>query len=296
MIIDFKYHIASLVAVFLALGIGVLIGSTMLGSNSIVETQKQLTDNLGQQMQSLREQNKAVETRSNNLETNNNILKEFGEDVLPLLVANRLAGQKIAIIQTNNLSLPNNLKTVLQTAGGKINSVTTVIDGFDLSDDKLLPNTLNLTPDADRHNIVQSLSHAVAQGILLGQNTDVISSLTEKGFIKVEGTYGLPVNAIIIIGGSKDNKIVKLADIDFPIMKYFMENNINIYGVEESDIVYSYMKDYQKMRISTVDNINTIPGQLALVFAMQGHPGNYGIKDTAKSLLPPLGVAENAAK
>ena len=296
MIIDFRYHIASLVAVFLALGIGILIGSTMLGNTSIIETQKQLTNNLDQQMKELREQNKAVETRSNNLEINNNILKEFGEDVLPLLVANRLAGQKIAIVQTNNFSLPNNLKTVLQTAGGKINSVTTIIDGFDLSDDKLLPNTLNLTPDVDRHKIVQSLSQAVAQGILLGQNTDVINSLIEKGFIKVEGTYGLPVNAIVIIGGSKDNETVKLADIDFPIIKFFMDNNVSIYGVEESNIVYSYMKDYQKNRISTVDNINTIPGKFALVLAMQGNPGNYGIKDTAQSLLPPLGVAENAVK
>ena len=295
MIIDFKYHIASLVAVFLALGIGILIGSTMLGT-SIIETQKQLTDNLDQQMQVLREQNKAVDTRSNNLETNNNILKEFGESVLPVLVENRLIGQKIAIIQTNNLSLPNNLKTVLQTAGAEINSVTTIIDGFDLSDDKLLPNTLNLTPETDRHEIVQSLSQEVAEGILLGQNTDVINSLTEKGFIKVEGTYGLPVNAAIIIGGSKDNQTVKLADIDFPIINYFMENNISVYGVEESNILYSYMKDYQKKRISTVDNINTVPGKLALVLAIQGQPGNYGIRDTANSLLPPLGVAENAVK
>jgi|OM-RGC.v1.007317931 hypothetical protein len=295
-IIDFKYHIASLVAVFLALGIGILIGSTMLGSNSIVETQKQLTNNLNQQMQVLREQNKAVEMRSNNLETNNHILNEFGENVLPVLVENRLLGQKIAIIQTNNLALPNNLKTVLQTAGAKINSVTNIMDDFDISDDKLLPDTLNITPDEDRHNIVQSLSQAVAQGILLGQNTDVINSLVEKGFIKIEGTYGLPVNAVIIIGGSKDNQTVKLADIDFPIIKYFSDSNINIYGVEESDIVYSYMKDYQKKNITTVDNINTIPGQLALVLAMQGRPGNYGIKETAKSLLPPLGVAENAAK
>ena len=296
MIIDFKYHIASLVAVFLALGIGILIGSAMLGNTSIIETQKQLTDNLAQQMQALRDNNKAVETRSNTLETNNNILKEFGRDVMPLLVDNRLVGQKLAIIQTNNLSLPNNLKTVLQTAGAKINSVTTIIDGFDLSDDKLLPNTMNLTPDADRHKIVQTLSQEVAKGIFLGQNNEIIKGLTEKGFIKVEGTYGLPINAIIIIGGSKDNSMVKIADIDFPIMNYFMENGISIYGVEESDIVYSYMKDYQKKSISTVDNVNTIPGQLALVLAIQGYSGNYGIKNTAQSLLPPLGVAENAVK
>ena len=35
MIVDFKYHIASLVAVFMALGIGVIIGSSVLGESIV---------------------------------------------------------------------------------------------------------------------------------------------------------------------------------------------------------------------------------------------------------------------
>ena len=34
MIIDFRYHIASLAAVFLALGLGILIGSSLLSDES----------------------------------------------------------------------------------------------------------------------------------------------------------------------------------------------------------------------------------------------------------------------
>ena len=44
--IDIRYHIASIVAVFLALGLGVLIGSTIVGDDLLVDQQKKLLDRL----------------------------------------------------------------------------------------------------------------------------------------------------------------------------------------------------------------------------------------------------------
>ncbi|WP_066637528.1 copper transporter [Desulfolucanica intricata] len=296
MIIDLKYHIASLVAVFLALGIGILIGSTMLGSDTIVKTQKQMTDNLGQQLEILREENEAIETRANKLEYNNNILNEYEKEVLPLLVANRLSGQKVAILETHSSGVSDNLKNIFKLAGAEVTSVTTITDGFDFSNDKKLPASLNLTPDLDQDKITEILAKNVAIGILSGQNNEIINNLIENEFIKTEGTYGQPINAIVIIGGSRDEHMVKLADIDLPLIDYFKESNINVYGVETSEVEISYMKDYQKKQISTVDNIDTVPGQMALILAMQGNPGHYGIKDTAQDLLPPLGVAQNGIK
>ena len=38
--IDLKYHIASIVAVFLALGLGVIIGSTIVGDDLLVDHNK----------------------------------------------------------------------------------------------------------------------------------------------------------------------------------------------------------------------------------------------------------------
>jgi len=70
------------------------------------------------------------------------------------------------------------------------------------------------------------------------------------------------------------------------MMNYFLERNVPVFGVETSDVAYSYMKEYQKLKVSTVDNIDMIPGQLSLVMSVYGKPGNYGIKTTARQLMP----------
>ena len=55
MIIDFRYHIASLAAVFLALGLGILVGGIFLKSDIVVSRQKELTDRLEVQIEQLRQ-------------------------------------------------------------------------------------------------------------------------------------------------------------------------------------------------------------------------------------------------
>ncbi len=50
------------------------------------------------------------------------------------------------------------------------------------------------------------------------------------------------------------------------------------------------MEEYQKDKISTIDNVDLSPGQISLVYAMEGEPGDYGIKVTAKKFMPSLPV------
>lgn len=65
---------------------------------------------------------------------------------------------------------------------------------------------------------------------------------------------------------------------------------MKVYGVESSQTSFSYMEEYQKNNISTVDNIDLSLGQIALIYAMEGEPGNYGIKPTAKRFMPSVPV------
>lgn len=57
---------------------------------------------------------------------------------------------------------------------------------------------------------------------------------------------------------------------------------------EDSMAPVSYVRYYEKAGITTIDDIDTAYGQVALVQAMAGHPGHYGIKQTAESFIPPL--------
>lgn len=288
MIIDYRYHIASLVAVFIALGIGIVVGSAVLGNEAIIEEQKRLADRLEIQLEELRQKNEAVQARANNLEVDNNIQKQFEKQVLPPLISGKLAGKRLAIVETNSYGFRDDLVNILSQAGATVQSVTTVQDGFDLTGHKeLLVSELGLK-NTDDKSIVNLLATETARGILTGEKQALLNTLAQSELLKLSGDYGVPIDGVIFIGGSQDQTLVKTDLVDYPMIDYFLHQKLPVFGVEETDVTFSYMKDYQKKRVSTVDNVETAPGQLALVMAIAGKPGHYGVKPTAKQLLPPF--------
>ncbi|WP_027356032.1 copper transporter [Desulfofundulus thermocisternus] len=287
MIIDLKYHIASLVAVFLALGIGILVGSTLLGNDALTRQQKQLADKLMLQMEQLREKNEAVEARASALEMDNERQKQFEKQVLPVLVRERLSGYRLAIIETNSYGFPDDLIATLRLAGAEVQSITTVLNGFYIDGNRqALEKKLGWSNLTDEQ-LTTRLAAEIARGLVKGKNK-AMEVLVEEDLLKISGNYGVPLDGVIIIGGSQDRKMVRVQALDLPLIDTLLQYKVPVYGVEETGVLYSYMQDYQKKRITTVDNIDTIPGQVALVYALTGKPGHYGVKPTAQKFLPEL--------
>ncbi len=292
MFFNLKYHIASLVAVFLALGLGILIGSAVPGGDALVSQQQQLTRTLEIQLDTLRKKNQFLEARVISLEMNNNIQRQFESRVLPVLVAGRLKGRSIAIIETAGRRFADDLAGILKAAGAEIQS-TTALSGLQIRDRKGLLEKLNW-PDTDEKTLTSRLAGEIAGAVLTG-NTGTLGVLEAGRIIRTGGRYGGPLDDVVIVGGSPDKGLVKIDAVDFTIIDFFKSRGINVYGVEESCAAYSYMKDYQKKGITTVDNIDTVPGQVSLVYAISGSPGQYGVKSSARMLLPAMdsGVRAN---
>lgn len=287
MIVDYKYHIASLVAVFLALGIGIVIGSTLLGNDAVIEYQKQVTDRLENQLQSLRDTNENIQARANTLEIDANMHKQFEKKVLPVLTNDKLLDKKFALVELNSYGFPPELTELISDAGGQISSITSVSG---LYDDKQVLEELQIDLDwtvSSNEELIKKLAEEMANGIVTGESQDFVDYLKDKEIIKNSGNYGIPVDGVIIVGGSyKGNK--RNMQIDIALINYFNDLNIPMVGVEETDVSYSSMKEYQRKHISTIDNIDTAPGQLAMVLALSGKPGHYGVKSSAQTLLPEL--------
>ena len=100
----------------------------------------------------------------------------------------------------------------------------------------------------------------------------------------MRGGFTGPPDFVILAGGSK-NKDEKVFKVDIPLIKKLREKSIPLIGVEASQIEHSYMEYYQKQGISTVDNVDTIIGQISLALIMTGQEGNYGIKEGRRSCL-----------
>lgn len=293
MIIDLKYHIASIVAVFLALGIGIFVGSALIGqdvNDVIVNQQNKMFEDLKQNLVRLRIDNKTAREEINSYKSSLEIEREFEKAVLPGLIAGKLQGKKIAVVETNNYGLHDEWIETLKAAGANITSVTTMLDGFDLSDGVKRKSvaTKLMIENQSEITVAAEVSNEIAAAIHHGQNLENLRYFEHQDMIKLSGEYGVPFDYVIIAGGSNQEVRKRCEFIDIRVIKYFLKNKIPVLGVETSNVKFSYMKQYQKFDINTVDNIDMVPGQLSLVMAISGHTGNYGIKNTAHQLIPAL--------
>lgn len=286
MFLNLKYHIASLAAVFMALGLGILIGSMAMGNDTLLRQSRHLTISLESQLELLRQKNESLQARLWTMEMDNNTQKQFEKQVFPVLVNGKLMNRHIVVIETGGYSYSEELAGVLKAAGAKIKITTSIMNGVDINNkDELL--TKLKWDNMDEKKLFEKVAREISREILSGDH-DTLNTLADEKVLKFSGQGGFPIDDVVIIGGSRDNKIFKVESIDFHIIDFFKSRGINVYGVEQSSADHSYVRDYQKKGITTVDNIDTIPGQISLIYAICGNPGQYGIKSSARKLLPTL--------
>jgi hypothetical protein len=124
-VIDFKYHVVSIVAVFLALAVGIVLGTNVL-SGDVLKNLKAQTSQLRKEAQDLRAQS---QQQQNQISADQN----FVQAIAPMAVAGRLHGQHIVVI-----SVPNAPKAVrdqatktLTDAGAEVTAQVELAGNYD---------------------------------------------------------------------------------------------------------------------------------------------------------------------
>ncbi|MCL6615010.1 MAG: copper transporter, partial [Firmicutes bacterium] len=99
--------------------------------------------------------------------------------------------------------------------------------------------------------------------------------------------YNGMVDILVLIGGSQDPAIDTSKRMD----RIFLDTlagakGLLVAAVEPGEVALSYLSEYLKHPVVVVDNVDSAPGQIALVFALvRGKKGHYGVKG-ADQLLP----------
>lgn len=280
---DFRYHIVSLVAVFLALGIGVVLGSMSAERGVVTEQERALIATMEKDFDNLRAENKQLNTIISADEA-------FRAGVVPLVVDGQLAGKNVAVMVTGavNSTTLKTLKTVIEQAGGVETSVTTF--GGDLGlGEKAVKEKVASIVGASAGNTATLRGKALdasAGWIASGLNAKNIIELDNAGFLKSEGVYDVPVQAVLIIGGKVNGKDLNAENLDTPLIESLKTQNIVIAGAEGSDVKTSYIKTYKNLGLNTVDNLDMPAGLVSVVYVLNGQTGNYGTKSTADRLMP----------
>ncbi len=291
--IDLRYHIASLIGIFLALGLGILIGSTIVGDNLLVDQQKKMIDRLEDQFNILRERETKLVDEN---EYKNRIIanyENYSQALLPPLVKDRLTGYRVAIVVSGDSEIPAGMLNALSIAGAEVVTKTVILSNMKL-DKKQICNKLMDYYGINYNSTTSSLRKYIAESvgaIILNKGDPALMKLLqENDIVKFSGDNSIPINGVILMGGCNNLKNLFAESFDQILITYLNNQNIKVFGVENSEVIYSYMEDYQETTINTIDNIDLSPGQISLVFAMEGEPGHYGIKPTAQKFMPSLPV------
>jgi hypothetical protein len=121
-IIDSKYHAASLVAVFMALGMGIVIGSLLVGDSfvkDIAKEQEIIVQRLEQDYLFLRNEARFYQEEMNKLKKMNDYYQRYARETLPLVIGGCLAGKKLAVIENREAGTPGFFLDSIRLSGAE---------------------------------------------------------------------------------------------------------------------------------------------------------------------------------
>jgi hypothetical protein len=292
---DFRYHVASLAAVFFALVIGILVG-VALASHGLGNTERK---RLEEDLRRAQRQADVLGTQVETLVSDGAADRAFVEGTYKSVMANRLKGKKIAVLFVG--SSENVRRSAIVTALSdadageplRIRYIKVPVDPAALA--KRLAKKPLLANYAGPDQL-RNLGHDLGQEFVAGTDTPLWTALQNLIVEEKSGPPKPPADGVVIVRTVTPQTgptavFLKglysgLADVGVPVV-----------GVERTIDPERSIKAFQRAGFSTVDDIETKIGRLALV-ALLADPmltGDFGIKKTAQAPLPPISPLPAAA-
>src|ERR1700761_5129997 len=278
-----RYHATSLIAVFLALAVGILIGAEF-GGNALTETRKNLENSLVGNLQDAR-------SRVEDLNGELGHADEFDEKVYPVLTRDRLQGKRIAVVAFG--SLPGEITSAVEGAlgptGAKLVGVGVVrepVDTTGLAEELANTRFAELATEPEQMN---ELGTGVGRQIVIG---GTLPEVVRGGlFTHASGEFGALDGVIVVRDQPEGMGPVQRSTanaLETSMLKGMTATHVPTVGVESTTTEPSSIGFFQANDLSTVDDIDTTAGELAMVYAIGGAEGSFGVKSSADRLLPDL--------
>jgi Copper transport outer membrane protein, MctB len=305
-VINFRYHVVSLTAVFLALAIGLVVGTAAL-NGPVADTLKDRVDALSKDNSNYREQ-------ANQYREELNRTQDFATEVSPALLNGRLSNRRIlVVVLPSGQDYVDGVTAMLTVAGAKITGTVTVQDKFfepanafellDLADKASQPTVPaeGLPLNSDGVETSSALLAVAllqkAQPVSAADLTAVLAAYTEPGYLNVSDEIAPGAEATVVVSGLPpvDRDAAKKNQNAVTLTNQFAKDRplvVGGNGIGDGNLVAEIRADPNLVkRISTVDNVSTEQGQLATAMTVvermvAGRVGQYGLSAGASSQVP----------
>jgi Copper transport outer membrane protein, MctB len=278
-----RYHATSLIAVFLAIAIGILIGAEF-GGDALNNTRKNLEQSLTGNLQDERE-------RADELNGKLARSDEFANRIYPALVRDRLAGRRIGVVALGDLpgGTASAIEETLGPTGARLVGIGVVREPVDLN---ALAGDLAKTRFADiRGNEDTLTAFGIGAGRQLVRGGTLLDRVRSHLFSRASGNFGALDGVIVVRQTPEEMGTVqrtKAATLEAALMAGVTGTRTPAVGIETSIAEPSSISFFAGNDLSSVDDVDVSAGKVAAVFALLGAEGNFGVKGSADRLLPDL--------
>ncbi|TDD92517.1 copper transporter [Actinomadura darangshiensis] len=307
--IDFRYHLVSIVAIFLALALGIVLGSTTL-SDSVSDTLRQQANSAAKTAQQARMAQRDLQHQVNGEE-------QFTKVLSPQLVADRLKGQSVVVIETpgaGNESIEQ-VSELAKNAGAAVTGRVTVQKKLLNDDQQTTVDELATQLKADGVNFPSNASAydkagAVLANALVTKDTAksgredaaggaVLNGFKQAGYVTTSGKPGQHATIAVMVapaapyaydGGGDDNKaLISLASALDGAGRGTVVGGPPT-SAQEGGLIAALRDSDAADSVSTIDTVDTASGQVVTILALQneigGKSGQYGTGAGASGYLP----------
>lgn len=292
---DLRYHIVSLVAVFLALSAGIVMGTAITGA----DRQDQVVAGLRRQFDELTRKDDELKIENARLGQQLATWQKVGAEMRGPVLRNQLQGQRIALMVCGAEVEPAywpELRATLEQAGGTVGPTAFLPD-----------EPMTLAPDLrQRFSTLWDAGQAgpgavrkfeavqwLARAMQLGGYGRRVEQLAQEAGIKTEGSFSEPVSRVLVLLAPPDaERARRAARGDVPeaaLADACAAITLRLVAGEEGAAPQSLVGYLARRGVTTVDNVDTDIGQVAVVLALAGADGSFGTKPGSSSPVPHIG-------
>ena len=300
--VNFRFHLVSLTAVFLALAAGITIGAGVVDRATVDQIERRLTD--------VDARRQATNEENDRLRTDLGRWSQFGQELGDRPVQGRLNGIPVFVVATTGIDggVLDALRTSVTAAGATLDGTVLFTGKWALANDddaRQLAGVLDAAPTTEPDDLRVAGHTAVADAWTNGDGGVLVAALVERGFLEFQPgpVESVPVpelprpgSTFVVVSG--DQADVAPADLAQPLVADLSDADLRVLAVQPQrppaeeppaegedepapEFVVGLRSDSAVAgRISTVDNVDDYRGRTAAVLALvelqSGRRGHYG--------------------
>jgi Copper transport outer membrane protein, MctB len=312
-VISFRYHVFTIVAIFLAVALGIAVGNAYV--------QPKLVDQLRSRTDELQSDLATVRQKNDTLTRENSGLRDASQ-ILLMLDDGGLAGRPVIVVTQDGAdpALLDQTTTALDEAKAELVAVLSVTDRVEPSDGQTrqdLARLLGIPSSVTPPDVSRAVADKLAERLVTGPprrgaqpaRADLLDELLRGQYLRFPAGHALSESALADVGGKGEIVIALSGSADqlslspqsfmVPFVASLVRRGATVAAGEAASTSDPFVQtlrgdaDLEGSGLVTVDDLAWPAGGAALVLGLErslalGQGGDYGVGGGAQGPIPPL--------